>query len=58
MIALGGATSVTTYEELEKWFTPLRDDADHLAAVSKISKDYTAQNQGATNLFFNYVFEK
>ena len=58
MIALGGATSVTTYEELEKWFTPLRDDADHLAAVSKISKDYTAQNQGATNLFFNHVFEK
>ena len=58
MIALGGATSVTTYEELEKWFAPLRDDADHLAAVSKISKDYTAQNQGATNLFFNHVFEK
>ena len=58
MIALGGATSVTTYEELGKWFTPLRDDADYLAAVSKISKDYTAQNQGATNLFFNHVFEK
>ena len=58
MIALGGATSITNYEELEKWFSPLRDDANHLAAVSKISKDYTAQNQGATDLFFNHVFQK
>ena len=58
MIALGGATSITNYEELEKWFSPLRDDANHLTAVSKISKDYTAQNQGATDLFFNHVFQK
>ena len=58
MIALGGATSVSTYEELEKWFSPLRDDAAHLAAVSQISKDYTAKNQGATDLFFNHVFKK
>ena len=58
MIALGGATSVSTYEELEKWFSPLRDDAAHLAAVSQISKDYTAKNQGATDLFFNCVFQK
>ena len=58
MIALGGATSVSTYEELEKWFSPLRDDAAHLAAVSQISNDYTAKNQGATDLFFNHVFKK
>ena len=58
MIALGGATSVSNYEELERWFAPLRDDSEHLAAVSQISKDYTARNQGATDKFFDMVFKR
>ena len=58
MIALGGATSVSNYEELERWFVPLRDDSEHLAAVSQISKDYTARNQGATDKFFDMVFKR
>ena len=58
MIALGGATSVSNYEELERWFAPLRDDSEHLAAVSQISKDYTVRNQGATDKFFDMVFKR
>lgn len=58
MITLGGATSVSNYEELERWFAPLRDDSEHLAAVSQISKDYTARNQGATDKFFDMVFKR
>lgn len=58
MIALGGATSVSNYEELERWFAPLRDDSEHLAAVSQISKDFTARNQGATDKFFDMVFKR
>lgn len=58
MIALGGATSVSNYEELERWFAPLRDDSEHLAAVSQISKDYTARNQGTTDKFFDMVFKR
>ena len=58
MIALGAATSVTTYEELERWFTPLQSSEEHLAAVSRLSKEYTAQNQGATELFFKKAFDR
>ena len=58
MIALGGASSVSNYEELERWFAPLRDDSEHLAAGSQISKDYTARNQGATDKFFDMVFKR
>ncbi len=56
MIALGGATSVSNYEELSAWFAPLRDDEEHLKRVSQISKDYTTKNQGATDIFFEKVF--
>ena len=56
MIALGGATSVSNYEELSAWFAPLRDDEQHLKLVSQISKDYTTKNQGATDIFFEKVF--
>lgn len=56
MIALGGATSVSNYEELSAWFAPLRDDEQHLKRVSQISKDYTTKNQGATDIFFEKVF--
>ena len=56
MIVLGAATSITTFEELNNWFAPLRDNCDHLTAVSAISKEYTAKNQGATEAFYNKAF--
>ena len=57
MIALGAATSITNYQELSAWFAPLHNDAEHLAAVSRISKEYTAKNQGATEMFFSRAFK-
>ena len=57
MVALGAATSVTSAEELIRWFTPLRDDAILLDRVSSIAKDYTAKNQGATSLIMKIAFE-
>ena len=30
MITLGAATSIANYEQLSRWFAPLRDDAEHL----------------------------
>ncbi len=56
MIALGAATSITDYQQLSAWFAPLRDDAAFLASVQQISKEYTAQNQGATEAFCKKVF--
>lgn len=57
MITLGAATSISTYDELNHWFTPLRDDNAHLASVSQIAKEYTAKHQGATDIFFKTVFQ-
>lgn len=56
MITLGAATSISNYDELNRWFTPLRDDITHLATVSQISKEYTAKHQGATEIFYKTVF--
>ena len=58
MIALGAATSITDYQQLSAWFAPLRDNSDHLSAVSSISKEYTAKNQGATAAFCKQAFGK
>ncbi|MBO5771142.1 MAG: 3-deoxy-D-manno-octulosonic acid transferase [Alistipes sp.] len=56
MVSLGAACSVTSAEELSAWFEPLRDNADHLAETSHISKEYTSKNQGATQIIFKSLF--
>lgn len=56
LVTLGAARSVTTYEELRDWFTPLRDDANHLQQTSRIAKDYTTRHQGATEIIVKTVF--
>lgn len=56
MITLGAATSISDYDQLKAWFTPLRDDEQHLTTVSQISKEYTSKHQGATDIFFKTVF--
>ncbi len=56
LVTLGAARSVTNYEELNAWFTPLRDDADVLRDTSRIAKDYTTRHQGATEIILRSVF--
>ena len=57
MVTLGAATKVESAADLKAWFTPLRDDADHLQKVSATAKNYTVKNQGATPLIMKMVFD-
>ena len=56
MVALGVATKVESAEELQKWFTPLRDSEQTLRQVSTTAKEYTSKHQGATSLIMKIVF--
>lgn len=58
MISLQGAKSITNYEELEQWFLPLKNDEQLLKATSRITRDYTAKNQGATSITLRSIFSK
>ncbi|MBP3482084.1 MAG: 3-deoxy-D-manno-octulosonic acid transferase [Alistipes sp.] len=56
LVTLGAASSVIDYKQLSRWFAPLRDNEVFLRKVSRISKDYTVKNQGATDLFLKTIF--
>ena len=58
MIDLGVATSVTTAEQLDAWFTPLRDDATLLAARREAARRYTLDNCGATEAITREVLSR
>lgn len=57
MIALGACASVTTTEELEAWFAPLKADEQERARRARIAADYIAANKGATELIVQTIFE-
>jgi 3-deoxy-D-manno-octulosonic-acid transferase len=48
LIALGVGTSVSKRSELQTWFNSLRDDAERLAEIAAIAKEYTAKQTGVT----------
>lgn len=56
MVALGVATKIENAEDLQKWFTPLRDNEQTLRQVSATAKEYTSKHQGATSLIMKIVF--
>lgn len=56
LITLGAAHSVSTYDELSHWFTPLRDDEEVLLKTGRIAKEYTARHQGATEAIVKELF--
>lgn len=56
MIALGACCSVTTTEELEEWFAPLKADEKRRAHFARIAADYIAANKGATELIVRTIF--
>ena len=56
LVSLGAASSVIDYKQLSRWFAPLRDNEVFLRKVSRLSKDYTAKNQGATDIFLKTIF--
>lgn len=58
LVAIGAARSITTYEELRAWFTPLRDDEKHLTKSSRLARDYTLSHQGATETILKTIFKQ
>ena len=58
LITLGAARSVSSYEELKQWFTPLRDNDEFLRKTGRIAKDYTVRHQGATELIVKELFRQ
>ncbi len=58
MIKLGACCSVTTTEELEEWFAPLKADEKRRAHFARIAADYIAANKGATELIVRTIFER
>lgn len=56
MIKLGACASVTTTEELEEWFAPLKADEKRRAHAARIAADYIASNKGATELIVRTIF--
>lgn len=56
MIKLGACASVTTTEELEEWFAPLKADEKRRAHYAHIAADYIASNKGATELIVRTIF--
>ena len=58
MIKLGACASVTTTEELEEWFAPLKADEKRRAHFARIAADYIASNKGATELIVRSIFER
>ena len=58
LVTLGAARSVTDYEQLRDWFTPLRDNEVFLQKTSRIAKDYTTRHQGATSIIIKTIFQE
>ncbi len=56
MVTLGAARSINNYDELNRWFIPLRDNEEFLAKTSRIAKDYTTRHQGATTIITQAMF--
>lgn len=56
LITLGAARSVSTYDELNQWFIPLRDDEEILLKTGRIAKEYTVHHQGATETIVKELF--
>ena len=50
MIALGAARSISSFEQLDEWFAPLRDNEEERLRVSRLAADYTLSNCGATEM--------
>lgn len=56
LVTLGAASSVIDYKQLSRWFAPLRDNEVFLRKVSRLSREYTLKNQGATDIFLKEIF--
>ncbi|MEG1612283.1 MAG: glycosyltransferase N-terminal domain-containing protein [Alistipes sp.] len=56
LVSMGAAKSIKDYDELRRWFLPLRDNEEFLQKTSRIAKDYTMRHQGATSIVVGTIF--
>ncbi len=56
MVNIGASHSITSSEELEEWFVPLRDNPKHLNKISELTKGYTQRNIGASQRIIDEIF--
>ncbi|WP_367891237.1 3-deoxy-D-manno-octulosonic acid transferase, partial [uncultured Alistipes sp.] len=56
LVTLGAACSVTDYAQLAQWFGPLCRDGELLRRTSRIAKDYTLRQQGASDVIVRTIF--
>ena len=58
LVTLEAARPISNYDELNAWFTPLRDNEEFLAKTSRIARDYTTRHQGATGIIVRTIFQQ
>ncbi len=58
LVTLGAAKSITAYDGLKNWFTPLRDNEEFRTKTARIAKDYTTRHQGATGIIVQTIFKQ
>lgn len=58
MVRLGACGTVKNITELNDWFTPIENDDNELAFVSKIAFDYSKNNTGATETILSTIFRQ
>ena len=58
LVTLEAARPISNYDELNAWFTPLRDNEEFLAKTSRIARDYTTRHQGATGIIVRTIFHQ
>ncbi len=56
LVTLGAAASISDYEGLQRWFTPLRDNEGFLQQSGRIAREYTTRHQGATEIIVRALF--
>ena len=58
LVSIEAARSITSYEELQRWFEPLRDDETLRQQRGSAAKEYTLSHQGATKLILDTIFKQ
>ncbi|MBO7199081.1 MAG: 3-deoxy-D-manno-octulosonic acid transferase [Alistipes sp.] len=56
MIELGAACSISSYTELEAWFSPIKHESPALQKASSSARIYTKEHCGATDTIMSAIF--
>ncbi len=57
MVELGACRSVSNFDELDAWFTPLHQSEEERLRISTITRGYTEENVGASRKILDKIFK-